>query len=45
MTESFRTPEPLLLRPFTFLGGPRRRRDARDMTTTLQRIKAEVEKS
>lgn len=44
VTESFRTPEPLLLRPFTFLGEPRRRRNIRDMTTTLHRIKAEVER-
>jgi hypothetical protein len=44
VTESFRTPEPLLLRPLTFLGEPRRRRNIRDMTTTLQRIKAEVER-
>jgi Polyketide cyclase / dehydrase and lipid transport len=45
VTESFWTPEPMLLRPFTFLGEPRRRRNVRDMTTTLQRIKAEVERS
>ena len=44
VTESFWTPEPLLLRPFTFLGEPRRRRNIRDMTRTLERIKAEVEK-
>jgi hypothetical protein len=43
VTESFRTPDPLLLRPFAFLGEPRRRRNIRDMTTTLQRIKREVE--
>jgi polyketide cyclase/dehydrase/lipid transport protein len=43
VTESFWTPEPLLLRPFTFLGEPRRRRNIRDMARTLERIKAEGE--
>jgi Polyketide cyclase / dehydrase and lipid transport len=43
VTESFRTPESLLLRPFEFLGELRRRRNIRDMTTTLERIKAVVE--
>jgi hypothetical protein len=43
VTESFRTPDPLLLRPFAFVGEPRRRRNIRDMTKTLERIKAEVE--
>ena len=43
VTESFRTPDPMLMRPFRFMGEPRRRRNIRDMTTTLERIKAEVE--
>jgi Polyketide cyclase / dehydrase and lipid transport len=43
VTESFWTPDPRLLRPFAFVGEPRRRRNIRDMTRTLQRIKAEVE--
>ena len=43
VTESFWTPEPVLMRPFAFVGEPRRRRNVRDMTTTLERIKAEVE--
>ena len=31
------------MRPFAFVGEPRRRRNVRDMATTLERIKAEVE--
>ena len=43
VTESFWTADSLLMRPFNFLGEPRRRRNVRDMARTLERIKAEVE--
>lgn len=45
VTESFWTPEPIFLRPFAFVGEPRRRRNVRDMTKTLERIKTEVERT
>ncbi|MGO4442590.1 SRPBCC family protein [Mycobacterium sp. 2YAF39] len=43
VTESFRTVESAVLRPLEFLGYPRKRRNLRDMRTTLERIKAVVE--
>jgi hypothetical protein len=43
VTESFRTFESALLRPIEFLGYPRKRRNVRDMRTTLERIKVVVE--
>lgn len=43
VTESFRTIESPLLRPIEFLGYPRKRRNLRDMRTTLERIKVVVE--
>lgn len=46
VTESFRMTESILATVFGVLGGQlRTRRNKRDMTTTLNRIKAEVEKS
>jgi Polyketide cyclase / dehydrase and lipid transport len=43
VTESFRVPMPPLLRATSFLGFLRKRRNMRDMHTTLERIKAVVE--
>jgi hypothetical protein len=43
VTESFRTIESPFLRPLEFLGYPRKRRNLRDMRTTLERIKSVVE--
>jgi hypothetical protein len=43
VTESFRTIESALLRPIEFLGYLRKRRNLRDMRTTLERIKKVVE--
>ena len=43
MTESFRTIESAVLRPMEFLGFLRKRRNLRDMRTTLERIKTVVE--
>ncbi|MEV3901326.1 SRPBCC family protein [Mycobacterium sp. NPDC050551] len=43
VTESFRTIESPFLRPIEFLGYPRKRRNLRDMRTTLERIKVVVE--
>lgn len=43
VTESFRTIESPFLRPFEFLGLPRKRRNLRDMRTTLERIKVVIE--
>jgi hypothetical protein len=43
VTESFRTIESLVLRPLEFLGYLRKRRNLRDMRTTLERIKSVVE--
>ncbi|OBJ62799.1 SRPBCC family protein [Mycobacterium sp. 1423905.2] len=43
VTESFRVPVPRWLRATSFLGFLRRRRNLRDMRTTLERIKAVVE--
>jgi len=43
VTESFRTIESAVLRPLEFLGYLRKRRNLRDMRTTLERIKAVVE--
>ncbi len=43
VTESFRTIESAALRPLEFLGTLRKRRNLRDMRTTLERIKAVVE--
>ena len=43
VTESFRTIESPALRPLEFLGYLRKRRNLRDMRTTLQRIKSVVE--
>ena len=43
VTESFRTIESSILRPLEFLGHLRKRRNLRDMRTTLERIKAVVE--
>ena len=43
VTESFRAPVPRLLRPIAVLGFLRKRRNLRDMRTTLERIKAVVE--
>lgn len=43
VTESFRTFESALLRPIEFLGYPRKRRNIRDMRTTLERIRDVVE--
>ena len=41
--ESFRTIESTVLRPLEFLGYLRKRRNLRDMRTTLERIKSVVE--
>ena len=43
VTESFRIPVPPLLRATSFLGYLRKRRNMRDMRTTLERIKGVVE--
>lgn len=43
VTESFRTLEASALRPLEFLGYLRKRRNLRDMRTTLERIKDVVE--
>jgi hypothetical protein len=43
VTESFRTIESAFLRPTEFLGYLRKRRNLRDMRTTLERIKDVVE--
>jgi hypothetical protein len=43
VTESFRVPMPPLLRETSFLGFLRKRRNMRDMRTTLERIKDVVE--
>jgi hypothetical protein len=43
LTESFWVPIPAFLRPTSFLGFLRRRRNVRDMRTTLERIKVVVE--
>jgi hypothetical protein len=43
VTESFRIPVPRLLRATSFLGYLRKRRNMRDMRTTLERIKDVVE--
>ena len=43
VTESFRAPVPRFARPFVFLGYLRKRRNVRDMRTTLERIRAVVE--
>jgi hypothetical protein len=43
VTESFWIPVPAFLRPTSFLGFLRRRRNVRDMRTTLERIKVFVE--
>ncbi len=43
VTESFRTIESPILRPVEFLGYLRKRRNLRDMRTTLERIKSAVE--
>ena len=43
VTESFRTIESAALRPLEFLGYLRKRRNLRDMRTTLERIKSVVE--
>jgi polyketide cyclase/dehydrase/lipid transport protein len=44
VTESFRMPDSLFSKLFSVLGGQlRQRRNIRDMRTTLERIKAEVE--
>jgi hypothetical protein len=43
VTESFRIPVPVYLRPTEFLGYLRKRRNLRDMRTTLERIKDVVE--
>jgi hypothetical protein len=43
VTESFRTIESPVLRPLEFLGYLRKRRNMRDMRTTLERIKSVVE--
>ena len=43
MTESFAIPLPALLRATSFLGFLRKRRNMRDMRTTLERIKDVVE--
>ena len=43
VTESFRTIESPLLRPIEFLGYLRKRRNLRDMRTTLERIKVAME--
>ena len=43
VTESFRTIESVVLRPMEFLGYLRKRRNLRDMRTTLERIKDVVE--
>ena len=43
VTESFRTIESAVLRPLEFLGYLRKRRNLRDMRTTLERVKGVVE--
>jgi hypothetical protein len=44
VTESFRMPDSAFTKLFSVLGGQlRRRRNVRDMRTTLERIKAVVE--
>jgi hypothetical protein len=43
VTESFSIPVPAILRPTSFLGYLRKRRNMRDMRTTLERIKDVVE--
>ena len=43
VTESFKVPMPEFLRATSFLGFLRKRRNLRDMRTTLERIKAVVE--
>ena len=43
VTESFSIPVPAFLRPTSFLGYLRKRRNMRDMRTTLERIKNVVE--
>jgi hypothetical protein len=43
VTESFKVPMPRLLRATSFLGFLRKRRNMRDMRTTLERIKDVVE--
>jgi Polyketide cyclase / dehydrase and lipid transport len=43
VTESFRIPVPPLLRATSFMGYLRKRRNMRDMRTTLERIKDVVE--
>ena len=43
VTESFSIPVPAFLRPTSFLGYLRKRRNMRDMRTTLERIKGVVE--
>jgi len=43
VTESFSIPVPAFLRPTSFLGYLRKRRNMRDMRTTLERIKDVVE--
>ena len=43
VTESFRTIEAAALRPIEFVGYLRKRRNLRDMRTTLERIKTVVE--
>jgi len=43
VTESFRVPMPEFLRATSFLGFLRKRRNLRDMRTTLERIKTVVE--
>jgi hypothetical protein len=43
VTESFRTIEPSLLRPLELLGYLRKRRNLRDMRTTLEPINSVVE--
>jgi hypothetical protein len=43
VTESFSIPVPAFLRPTSFLGYLRKRRNMRDMRTTLERIKEVVE--
>ena len=43
VTESFRVPLPPLLQATSFLGFLRKRRNLRDMRTTLERIKAFVD--
>jgi hypothetical protein len=43
VTESFSIPVPAFLRPTSFLGHLRKRRNMRDMRTTLERIKDVVE--